>query len=257
MKRIFAVLAITLSIIYLSTTGCVKGSDPSNLGNDVAGIIPDVANFEIAAAATFIKGAATLINLASTTLVNDDYIVNYSLSGSNTYTGTASMHFSGGQGSFNTQVLSNGGNTSIIINSITSSTGNTTNVTSHNTSSFFDSTGLLTCTINGNPFRATDVEASLAGNMLVITGTEWEPALRTVSLRVNNYAHAAINASFNLADASEFNGSAGYTAPSTAVGDAYGNINITSVSPTLQGSFSFTTTDSSKFAGGTFITKTP
>ncbi|MBS1587870.1 MAG: hypothetical protein JSS82_20240 [Bacteroidetes bacterium] len=257
MKRTFAILAITLSVIYLSTSGCVKGSDPTDPGNTISGIIPNIASFEIAAAATFIKGAATLINIASTSLVDDNYTVNYTLTGSNSYTGTASMHFSGGQGSFNTEILNNGGNTSITINSITSSTGNTTNITSHNTSSFFDSTGLLTCTINGNPFRATDVEASLSGNMLVITGTEWEPALRTVSLRVNNYAHAPINASFNIADASEFNGAAGYTAPSTAVGDAYGNINITSVSPVLQGSFSFTTTDSSKFAGGTFISKAP
>lgn len=248
MKRTFAVLAITLSVIYLSTSGCVKGGDPTDPGNTIAGIVPNIASFEIAAAATFIKGAATLINIASTTLVDDNYMVNYSLSGSNTYTGTTSMHFSGGQGNFNTQVLANGGNTNITINSITSSSGNTTNLTSHNTSSFFDSTGAMHLNQQiGDPFYATDITAGLNGNILDIHGVMWEPDLRTVTVHVNNFNAASVPMTYTITDL--FGGFISLNS-SSLKNAAHCSVTIQSIqNSVIQGTYSGTWEDSSTFSG--------
>lgn len=248
MKRTFAVLAITLSVIYLSTSGCVKGSDPTDPGNTISGIVPNIASFEIAAAATFIKGAATLINIASTTLVDDNYTVNYSLTGSNSYTGTASMHFSGGQGTFNTEVLTNGGNTSIVINSITSSTGNTTNVSSNNTSSFFDSSGTMHLNQQiGDPFYATDVLASINGSTLDIHGVMWEPDLRTVTLHLNNFNTSGLPKTITIS--SLFDGSIDLNSSSLKHA-AHGTITIQSIqNSVIQGSYNGTWEDSSTFSG--------
>ena len=247
MKRMFATLAITLSITFAGTTGCIKGT---NDVVDAAKVIPDLANFVMTAARTFISGEAALIQIASTSLLDGAYTVNYTLSGSNTFSGSASFTMSGGHGSFNTTQLANGGNTTVIINSITNSSGGSANVTTNNSSSFFDSTGNMTATQTlADPFYATDVTASLNGTMLNIEGVMWDP-LRTVSLTVYNFNVTGLPKTITFHDISS--ASIDYNSPSTSTlkHAAHGSITIQSINGgVISGSYGGTWEDSSTVSG--------
>ena len=254
MKRIFTVLAITLSITFVCTTGCVK--DPTGV-TDVVKEIPDLANFVVTAERTFISGAATAIQIASSSMADGDYTVNFSLTGSNTYSGSANMNFTGGHGTFNTPVLANGGNTNIVINSIANSSGGSATPSANNTSSFFDSTGTMNGTIQlADPFYATDVYWSQTNTLMTVEGVMWDP-LRTVDVTLYNFSVA--NLPYTLVFHSLADGGAiSYSDPSASDlrTAAHGKIVITSIGTgnIMNGTYEATMGDSSTISG-TFACK--
>ncbi len=247
MKKLFTLAIAAAALSYLFTTGCVKADVNVNSTDNTNGNT-DVSDFHLSAAASFIPGAAAVINIHSTTISDGDYTMNYSLSGGNVYTGNASMHMSGGAGSFNTQVLSAGASTSIIVNSITNSSGATTNITANNSSSFFDSSGTMHLNQQiGDPFYATDVTASITGSMLNIVGTMWEPDLRTANLTIYNFTTNNLPKTVTINTGSD--GRVALTSGSIKVA-AHGTITIQSINNSIiEGTYAGTWQDSSTFSG--------
>ncbi len=260
MKKSLSVFMICAVLVFTANSGCVK---PSNNPTNPVSALPNLANFILQGASTFVAGAASVISISSSSLGAGTFTVNYNLSGANTANGlTASMTMSGTTGTFQTPPLANAGNTNITINSISNS-GGSAPVTSNNTFAFTDSTGLLTCTVGSHAYRAMDVHATLAGSMLTIHSVYWDP-LATVTLYVDYWAHITGSTYFNSNDlsfagnpTSTFNGSAVYNGTSI-LQSQHGVITITSTGPTLiTGTFSFTAQDSSIISSGNFSCPAP
>jgi hypothetical protein len=259
MKKIITCTLIALFIATATTnTGCVKSSSTNN----PITAIPDLSDF-LFDAATFVLGQASKITIHSTSMGSGTFTVNYSLTGAvNLLNQTATLIMSGGDGDFMTPTISDAGNVTIKINSISNSSGGSASVTSGNTKVFTDSTGVMTCKLNGTSYRAIDVHTSLAGSLLTISSTFWDP-LTTVNLHVAYWSHTtgstyfnSNNLEFNGNNNSTFNGSAVYNGGSIYP-SANGVITITSTSPRLTGTFSFKANDSSMISNGTFDAPAP
>ena len=264
MKKLFT---LTFLVLMIANAGCVK---PGGGGTNPVLAIPDIANFELKAASTFVAGAASTISILSSSLGDGTFNVNFNITGADNLSNqTATLTMSGGSGTFNTPALSTAGQNSITINSISNSAGGSANVTSNNTYSFSDSTGLMTATasIGTSSFRAMHVTASLAGSLLTIDGVMWTPKLTTITVHLDYFNHTMGTTYFNMNDltpgdiASTFNGGAsfGIAGGGTAVSDlsAHGSVTITSLTPLIKGTFSFTNTDSSTISGGNFMCTAP
>src|SRR5262249_25010420 len=100
---------------------------------------PNVSDFNTSAASVC-PSTATTVTATSSTLPDATYTVLYDLSGSNTATAaTASMVFSGGNGTFTVPgtSLANAGNTTITITKVQNASAScSSNLSSGNTSSF-------------------------------------------------------------------------------------------------------------------------
>jgi hypothetical protein len=263
MKRNIRVVAMTFLVIALGGSGCSKSGGSAT--NPISAL-PDVANLLLKASTTFVKGAAALLTLSAPNLSDGTYTVNYSLGGGyNMGSGlSTSMTISGGTGTFQTQSLSSAGPTSVTINSITNSAGATATVSSGNVSNMFDSTGQMSATYtpasgSGSSFSATDVTATLTGNMLVIEGVMWTPNLTTISLTNYIYSGSTGAVNFNANDLtpgnsnSVFNGAASYGVSGTGITisdlASRGSITINTTTPTLTGTFTYKNQDSSMVSG--------
>ena len=266
-KSLILCLASLLLAFSTANMGCIKGT-----GTNIS--LPDLSNFSIQSIGTFVKGASTLVSLASSTLGNGTFSVNFSLTGANTLLNQiASLTVNGNTATFSTPVLNGSGATTITINSISNSAGSTT-VSSNNSMVFYDSTGLMTATtagIGGGPtsFRATHVTASLAGTLLSIDGVMWTPWLTTCTLYLDYYSGATGAVYFNVLDNSAFprdtwstyNGSTAYGVAGNGIAisdlSQHGVVTITSTAPLITGTFSFTNTDSSTVSSGSFSCPAP
>jgi hypothetical protein len=260
MKKLLIVLLTCTVFIFTTNTGCVKSSNPTN----PVTALPDVADFLLSAASTFVAGAASTISIHSSSLGAGAFTVHFDLSGANTMSGlTAALNMSGNDGTFQTPTLPNAGNTNINITSITNSSGGSANITTNNTFKFTDSTGLLTCSVNGKAYRALDVHASLAGSMLTIHSVYWDP-LATVTVHIDYWNHAVGTTYFNSNDLSfagnnnsTFNGAGVYNGTSI-LPSQHGMITISSITSSLiTGTFSFTAQDSSIISSGNFSCPAP
>jgi len=263
MRKSFA-LCIIAALVAISTyTSCTRPA----YTNGVA--YPNISNLSIQSVGTFVKGASTLITLASSTLADGYYHVTYSITGANHLVDqVATLAMSGGFGTFSTEVLDFSGSNTITIKSIANS-GGPMDVTSGNTATFFDSTGLVTADVSGTSggpttFRATYVQAHLTGSMLTINAVMWTPWLTTIDLVVYSYTSGQTGTIyFNKQDlstsspTSTFNATTSYGVAGNGVAIAnigqWGSITITGTSPTLTGSFQFKNgPDSSMVSSGVF-----
>jgi hypothetical protein len=260
MKKLISCTVIALFFATTTTQmGCTKSNSPAN----PITAVPDLANFFMDAA-TFVLGQASKITINSSSLGDGTFTVNYSLSGAvNLVNQTASLIMSGGKGIFSTPTISTAGNVNITINSISNSSGGSATPTSGNTKTFTDSTGVVTCKLNGNTYRAVDVHTSLAGTLLTVSSTFWDP-LTTVIFHVDYWSHTtgstyfnSNNLDFNGNNNSTFNGSAVYNGPTGIYPSANGVITINTISPRLTGTFSFKANDSSVISVGTFDAPAP
>lgn len=259
-------LAVFVSLIGMGITTNMSCSPGSSNKNNPVSILPDVANFEIKAATTFVKDAASTISILSSSLGDGTFTIHYDLSGANILSGlTATMTMSGGNGTFQTPTLPNYGQTNINITSVSNSSGGSSDITSNNTYAFSDSEGLMTATYTSGgvatSFRATHVIALATGSQLTITGVVWTPKLTTIDLTDYLYASGTQTVNFNsnnldfmsISNNSTYNGLASYqvSASSGLINDAseHGQIKITAVSPLLTGTFSYTNQDSSTVVG--------
>ena len=259
MKKLLLLLSIGAIVMFTAPTGCIK----STSSNNALGSIPDLSNFLVDASNAFKAGAAAYVKILSTSLGNGTFNVNFTLTGANTGSGTATLTMNGGSGTFSTPVITNAGPTTVTITSISNSSSSAT-PTSHNTSSMFDSTGLMNATYtpsgsSAQTLYATDVTASLAGTLLTIHGVIWTPNLTTITVYNDIYAGATGTTYFNSSDLtpgdlySTFNGSAAYgvSGSSGVISDlsSHGWVTINTVTPLITGSFSYTNQDSSVVAG--------
>ncbi len=269
MKKSLILCFVALFFAFSTNTGCIKSPGGTNIS------LPDLSNFSIQAVGTFVKGASTLISLASSTLGSGTFNVNFSITGANNLSNqVATLTMNGSAGTFSTPVLNGSGESTIIINSISNSAGGSANVTSNNSMVFYDSTGLMTATVAGTgggptSFRGTHVTASLAGTLLSIDGVMWTPWLTTITLYLDYYSGATGPVYFNSSDLSafprdtysSFNGSTAYGVAGNglAISDlsAHGVVNITATTPLITGTFSFTNSDSSTVSSGNFSCPAP
>jgi hypothetical protein len=264
MKKIFAVLSVAtlLATTTATQTGCIKNSSSS-----VPVInIPDISNFSIKSVSSFVAGASSMVSVASSTLASGTYSIHFNLSGANNLIGqVATMVFAAGSGTFSTPSLATAGNTNITITSITNSSGGTETFSMPVTKQFSDSTGLMTCKINGVNYRATHVDAHWlgAGDILSVHGVLWDP-LTTITVYWDGYNGTTGSRYFNENDfnsaspTSNFNGSAAYSAPGIAGLSANGNITVSTISTTnITGTFQFTCdgSDSVRITNGAFSCK--
>ena len=262
MKKSILLCVAALSFAITTNTGCTPGG-----GSTTPISLPNLSNFSVAAS-SFVKGAAAIISIASSSLGSGTFTVNYSLSGANNLVNqVATLIMDAGNGTFSTPVLngvSSTMGTTITINSIQNSAGGSANPTGNNVQTFSDSSGLMTATmtgVSGGPttFRGIHVDASLAGSLLSIDGVMWTPWLTTVTLYVDNYMHATGPVQFNANDlsttsiTSTFNGSASYGVAGNglAISDLsqHGIVTINTVSPLITGTFTYTNQDSSVISG--------
>ena len=249
MKKLFTISIFGLAVAMTSLTGCIKTDSVTNAVSD----LPNVFGFNITKAGSFIAGMSSKISIQLPSISSGDFTVHYDLSGVNAASGlTAVVSLVNGIGTFSTATLNNSGATSITVTSITNSSGKTSSITSNNTKSM--SVGSMTFTRNGTVFQSDEVHASLAGNLLTIHAIKWDP-LTTADVDVYTYANAPITVAINSATVAD--GSGGYTAPGVAQIAAYGTISITSTTPLITGTFSFTTPDSAHFTGGVFTATAP
>ena len=264
MKKLLLLLSIGAIVMFTAPTGCVKPSGSNNL---LSGI-PDLSNFLVQASTAFKTGAAAYIKILSTSLGDGTFNVNFTLTGGNTGSGTGTLTMSGGSGTFSISgsSITSDGPTTVTVTSISNSSGGNATPTGHNTSSMFDSTGLMNATYtpsggSAQTFSATDVTASWlgAGSILTIHGVVWAPNLTTITVYNDIYAGATGTTYFNSSDLtpgdlySTFNGSAAYgvSGSSGVISDlsSHGWVTINTVTPLITGSFSYTNQDSSVVAG--------
>ncbi len=261
MKKHFKFIIALLVVVFSATSGCVKTPG----GNSVTDLL-NVANFLLKASVAFVKGAAATIGVGAPSLADGTYTVHFNLTGANVASGlSATLAMSGGNGSFQTPAMVSDGPTSVQVTSITSASGSAAAITSGNTSSLFDSTGTMNATYtpatgSAISFHATDVTASISGGALYISGVQWpQPNLVNINLTDYLYTGAIGTVAFNSNDLSSsgptstFNGSAAYglSGSSGVISDlsAHGSITITTLTPVVSGSFTYTNQDSSVVTG--------
>jgi hypothetical protein len=124
----------TTTTYYVSTTisGCTSPRVPVN-AIVTSGTLLNSSNFEIIFSSDICAGSASSVSLASSALVNGTYTLNYTISGANSLTSSASITFNDGYASFNTGVLNNVGSNTLTINNVVIS-GCTISISSGNTS---------------------------------------------------------------------------------------------------------------------------
>ncbi len=256
---------IALAAMFFATTTPEMGCTPASKNNTVPSVnLPDISNFSISTVSAFVKGASTLVSIASTTLADGAYTIYFDLSGANNIANaSATLNMMGDMATFSTPVLSTEGNTSITIRKIVNSAGETSNFTSTISKTFSDSSGVITWKTNGTDFRVTHATATWlgSGSMLSIHGVQWDP-LTTVTVYWDNYSGSTGTRYFNTKELntsawnSTFNGSASYSAPGKALLDAHGSIAVTAkTATTITGTFSFVCDDSTQITSGTFNCK--
>ncbi len=246
MKKLLSIALFGLAIAMTTLSGCVKTSDSTG------GSGPDVSIFLLTKASSVIAGLQSNITVSSASLGSGTFTIHYNLSGLNSGTNlSAVLNMSGGIGTFQTQAFTATGATTVTVTSITNSANQTTSIMSNN--SIAVSTGAMSFTKSGATVTSDEVHTGLAGSLLSIEGIKWDP-LTTINLYIDSYYSAPVVVNFTQ---SSFNGSAHYTAPGVAQIANYGNITITSVSPYITGTFSFTNPDSSKIMSGTFTAPMP
>ena len=214
-------------------------------------ILPDISNLTIQSLSTFVPGDSVLVKLHSISLTPGTYEIHYSLSGANVAPGQlVEVSMLNDSGSFYTPPMANAGITTLTITEVTSPSGG--NASTNIVKTFSDSTGLMASAISvaGSGFSAQDVKATLTGTLLTIKGTLWKP-LETVTLNINNYAHATGSFALNTG------GNAIYSIPTKIDSSVYGVVNITATAPLLTGTFSFTCKDSTRLSSGTFSCVAP
>lgn len=252
MKKQLLYLIPAFLFILLVATGCNKSDSGTNTNSN-----PDISSFSFSGSASATAGQPASIAITSTSLGTGIFTIHFGLSGANAGSGlTATLDVMTGTGTFGTPVLTNAGTTTLTMTSISNAAGYSTPITGNNTvaittSTAHDSTGLMTATVGGAGFRATDISTSLAGGtLLTVTGTAWEPQLNAIVLYFKKYASAPTTVNFSIADTTYSNGSASYILSGGAtVNAAHGRLTITTTSPLLAGTFSFTNTDSTKISG--------
>jgi hypothetical protein len=249
MKQPVRLLSFLLLVILVAT-GCQKTDTNTNVN-------PDVSSFSMVAGGSVSAGSAATIAVNSTSLGTGVFTVHFDLTGANLGLDlTSSLYMTGGAGTFVTPKLAAAGTTTLTLNSITNAAGYSAQVAGGNkiaitTSTAHDSNGYMNATIGTTSFRATDMSTTIAGGTLVtVTGTVWDPAVSSIVLYVKRYAHSPTSFSFSIDDTTYDRGSAIYYKPGgTSVNAAHGTIALTSVSPALVGTFSFTTVDSARVSG--------
>lgn len=122
------------------------------------------------------------------------------------------------------------------------------------------SNGSMTATINNTSFSASRCTSAVADTILNITGANYSGTTveyPIVTLTVYNY-HGVGTYTLDQSTFSGVTGTANIDSSSsttTAIANTlstYGTINITSTSPNITGTFSFTTEDSTKVTNGSF-----
>ena len=262
MKKSLLLSLLALSFAITTNTGCTPGSSGTTPLS-----LPDLSNFSLQSIGTFVKGASTIITLASSSLGSGTFNVNYSISGANTLVNqVATLIMNGSTGTFSTAILNASGQDVITINSISNASGST-NASGNNTARFYDSTGLMTTNITGaavgpSAYRATYVTASLTAGTLVINGVMWtQNQASQLNLNIANYVGNTGPIYFNANDATNFNATTSYIVAGSTAGlndfDQHGVITITGTTPLLTGTFTITNTDSSMMNSGTFSCPAP
>jgi hypothetical protein len=126
-------LIASTTTYYVSSTslGCTSPRVPVN-AIVTSGTTLTSSNFEIIFSSDVCAGSGSSVSMASSGLLNGTYTVNYSISGSNSLTSSASVTFNDGYGTFTTGVLNNPGANTLTTNnfqiggcSITITSGNT------------------------------------------------------------------------------------------------------------------------------------
>jgi hypothetical protein len=121
---------------YTSTTtsGCTSPRVPVNAIIS-SGTTLNSSNFEIIFSSDVCAGSGSSVSMASSGLVNGTYTVNYTISGANSLSSSASVTFNDGYASFITGAINNTGANTLTINnfqiggcSITVSSGNTSTI---------------------------------------------------------------------------------------------------------------------------------
>ena len=256
MEKLFKnALSALLIIALIVPMGCSKSGS-----NGAQVPLPDISDFTILNATPFTAGAASsTVNIYCTSLGSGTYKVFFDLTGSNTIKSqSATLNMYDSYGSFKTPVLPNPGATFLTINSITNINGGGTAFRSNNKYTLNDSTGLMTAVIGGNSFTATDVLATVTGNKLTIRGMlSSEPNITSITLNIDSFTRSNGTINFSNRIVPEI-ANALYQLPAGGGNvSANGTITILSVQPTLSGTFSFTSMDSTKITSGSFNTATP
>ncbi|MCD6013237.1 MAG: Ig family protein [Flavipsychrobacter sp.] len=258
-------ISIALAAMFIATTTPEMGCSPSSKSNPIPSVnLPDISNFTISAVSAFVKGASTLVSVASSTLADGTYTIFFDLGGANIISNaSATLTMSGDNATFNTPALANDGNTTITIRKIVNSSGSTSTFTTAPTKTFSDSSGLMTYKVDGVQKRATHVNATwlTSGAMLSIHGVIWDP-LTTFTIYWDNYTGTLstryFNSTVNVPGAwnSVYNGSATYSAPGASAFDAHGSITVTAkTATTITGTYSVVLEDSTQVTNGTFHCK--
>lgn len=252
-------LSVLFSAAILLSAACTK-----NKKLDTSTLSVYVPDYYLATATTVYFTSA---------LSDGDYFVRYSLAPTDQNAGSkqvysklqATLTFKNGKSSLQTPVLKEKQCMTLTIDSISNSDGKGTilSLVSH----FCDSSGVMTATINGQPFKTHRVLAGVDDTVLIIIGdigTVTKVGSSQLCIGIAPFTRAS--GSFNL-----------YTAPVTAShaynyyypptitsgvpADFYflesGQANITTVTPILNGTFSFTTNNGIKIENGTFTVAAP
>ena len=248
--RKVSLLCVVILCIYVVNIGCTL------TGGNI--ILPDVASLSIKSVSTFVPGDSATVVLYSSSLTSGPYLLHYNLTGANVVTGdTAIVILSDSIATFSTHMLANPGNTTLTLTMLTNTSGGYATLSKNNTKTFTDSIGLMTATYNDTgAYSAIHVTATLTGSSLTIQGTYWKP-LDIITLNISNYTHSTGSVYFNKSDLTNANGSAIYNIPGKVDSSQHGVITITSTTPLITGTFSFTNKDSSKISNGTFSCVAP
>jgi len=146
--------------------------------------LPDVSSFNTSAATNPCAGSGSVVSVNASTLGSATYTVQYSLSGANTGTGTATLVTSSGLGTFTTSALANAGATTVTITSVSNLLSCNQPVTTGNTVSF---------TVNPLPAGITGTATVCAGQTTTladaVTGGTWSSS---------NTSLATVDASGNI-----------------------------------------------------------
>jgi hypothetical protein len=112
----------------------------------------------------------------------------------------------------------------------------------------------MKATVNGAAFNGTNCIATISGTTLALNGGSYTTATPTYpyfTIGIENYSgvgtYALNGSTSNIAGID--------SSASSVLASAYGTVTITSVSPNIVGTFSFTLSDSTKVTSGTFTAK--
>ncbi len=249
MKKIFWIGIPGLMIVFSLNTGCKKS-------NHTPEKQPSVRDFAIQSVLPFTYNTPATIVILAPHLAKGKYTVRFDLVGGYTWANnTATLIMNGPTGTFQTPAINTNENVAIIINSITDTAGDSAIITNNNVKNFNDSTGLMTCKINGVTYHATNVLATLTGTTLVVAAAVTEPA---GFLQIANYNYSNnIGTIVFSPDDPNFIGAGSYFDLNGSKDPHDGTITITSTSPILAGTFSFNTADGTHFTSGIFSCSAP